>query len=120
MLAVGLAGGRLAIGAGIWLAPGPALRALGFDPESAQVRALGRLAGTRDLATGALAIAALSDAPAMRRVALANAAIDAGDALAFAIALARRDGIDRAALAGAGSAGAATVLGSILAARLQS
>lgn len=118
LLAVGLAGGRLAIGTGIWLTPGPALRGLGFDPGQAPVRALGRLAGTRDLATGALAIATLGDAAAMRRVALANAAIDAGDALTFAIALVRRDGIDRAAVGGALSAATAAAAGAVLAARL--
>lgn len=118
LLAIALAGGRLAIGAGIWLAPARALRALGFDPATAQVRALGRLAATRDLATGALAVAALGDADSMRRVALANAAIDAGDALAFAIALSRREGLDRAALGGAVGGASGAVGGALLARRL--
>jgi hypothetical protein len=91
-LALVLAGGRLAIGAAIWAAPEPSMRALGFDPDDPQGLALGRLAATRDLAMGGLSLAALGDRRAARRLALVNAAVDAGDALAFGLALARREG----------------------------
>jgi hypothetical protein len=118
-LALGLAVGRLALGAGIWVAPRPALRTLGFDPDEPQALTLGRLTGTRDLATGALAVAALRDARETRRVALLNAAIDAGDAAAFALAL-REHGpaAARGATVGVPAALAASLAGALLASRL--
>lgn len=115
-LAVALAAGRVAIGASIWAAPGPAMRALGFDPGDDAALILGRLAGTRDVATGGLALAALGDREATRRMALVNAGIDAGDALAFGAALGR--GRDRAALLGVAVAVSGTAAGVRLAARL--
>jgi len=116
-LAVALAAGRLLIGGAIWAAPNPALRALGFDPDEPQARTLGRLTATRDLATGALALAALGEAGATRRIALLNAAIDAGDAAAFVVA---RRGMAPAhgATLGAPAALLATAAGLFLAARL--
>jgi hypothetical protein len=118
-LAMALAAGRLALGAAIWAAPRPALATLGFDPDEPQVRTLGRLTGTRDIATGALAVAALRDARETRRVALLNAAIDAGDAAAFALAL-REHGpaAGRGATVGASAALAASLAGALLATRL--
>lgn len=117
-MAIGLAAGRLVIGAGIWLAPRRALTALGFDPEMAEVRTLGRLAASRDLAAGGVALAAIGDRDATRSTVLVNAAVDAGDALAFAIALVRREGSDRAALGGLLSAGLASTAAVLLARRL--
>lgn len=118
-LALALAGGRLALGAGIWAAPRPALRALGFDPEAPQALALSRLTATRDLATGALALAALGDAAASRRVALLNAAIDAGDAATFVLAFRERGGGNApGAPFGAPAALLASAAGALLAARL--
>jgi hypothetical protein len=116
VLAVGLAGGRLAIGGAIWGAPQPALRALGFDPDH-QARTLGRLTATRDLATGVLALAVLGEAEATRRVALLNAAIDAGDAAAFMVAR-RGAGPAHGAALGAPAALLAAAAGVFLAARL--
>ena len=118
-LALGLASGRLALGTVIWVAPGPALRALGFDPDAPQARTLSRLTATRDLATGALALAALGDAGASRRAALLNAVIDAGDAAAFAIAFRERGtGTAHGAAVGAPAALLASAGGALLAARL--
>jgi hypothetical protein len=107
----------MAIGAGIWLAPRQAMAALGFDAENPQSLALARLAGTRDLALGAVAVATADDPDRAGKVLRLNAAVDAGDALTFAIPLARREGIDRAALGGVVSATAATILGAWLASR---
>jgi hypothetical protein len=118
VLAVGLAAGRLALGGAIWGAPNPALRALGFDPDEPQARTLGRLTATRDVATGALALGALADPGATRRIALLNAAIDAGDAVAFAAA-GRGTGPAHGAAVGAPAALLATAAGVFLAARLR-
>jgi hypothetical protein len=118
-LALGLGGARVAIGAATWLVPSTSMRFLGFDPEDAQNRALGRLAGTRDLILGVLAIASLGEPAAMRATSLANAWVDAGDAATFGIALARRQGIDQAAVMGTASATAASVTGFWLANRLR-
>ena len=117
-LAVVLASGRLLIGGAIWGAPNPALRALGFDPAEPQARTLGRLTATRDLATGALALAVLDEAGATRRVALLGAAIDAGDAAAFMVA--RRGAVPaHGAALGAPAALLATAAGVFLASRLR-
>lgn len=116
-LAPALAAARIAIGAGIWLAPDVSMKLLGFDPSNTQVRALARLAGTRDLALGGLAAASAGDPVMARKVIALNAAVDAGDALAFGIALRRREGIDRAAIGGALPAAAAAIAGAWLASR---
>jgi Domain of unknown function (DUF4267) len=119
-LARGLGLARMAIGAGLWLAPRQAMAALGFAGDDPQVLALARLAGTRDLALGAVALATADDPELAPKVLALNAAVDAGDALTFAFPLARREGIDRAALGGVASATAATVLGLWLAGRRES
>lgn len=119
MLALALAGGRLAIGAGIWAAPDRALAALGFDASRPAIRTLGRITATRDLATGLLALSARGEPAGARRVVLLNAAIDAGDALAFGLALTGRDpALRRAGAVGAPAALAACVAGLALAQRL--
>jgi hypothetical protein len=120
-VAVALGSGRLALGLGIWGAPRPALAALGFDADEGQARTLGRLVATRDLTTGALAVATLNDPAAARRIALANAVIDAGDAAAFAVAL-RERGSGQAHGAALGIPGAllASAAGAFLAWRLSS
>lgn len=112
-----LALARIAIGASIWAAPRQAMAALGFDAGNPQTMALGRLAGTRDLALGGAALATANDAAAARAMLRLNAAVDAGDALTFAIPLFRREGIDRAAVLGVVSAVAASAAGFWLAAR---
>jgi hypothetical protein len=87
------------------------MRVLGFNPADPQVITLARLAATRDLALGAVAVSTHRDAGAAATVAGLNAAVDALDAAAFAIALARRQGIDRAALLGTTSAATAAAVG---------
>jgi hypothetical protein len=116
-LAVGLAAGRLGIGVGATLVTGPALRALGFGETDGAGRALARMTGARDLVLGGLVLASLEDRRALRATSLACAAADGGDALAFGAALARGDGIDRAAIGGAVSALAAGALGVWIAAQ---
>lgn len=107
-----LAGGRLAIGVGAWIAPGTTARALGLDPEAnAQLAYLARLAGARDLALAYGTLASTGDA--RRRWLLAALAADAADAAAGILAGAAghlsRSAAIRVSVAGAGAA----VLGAI-------
>ncbi len=108
--ALAIAAGRIGIGVGALLAPRPALRALGFPPTGAEADSLARIAGSRDIALGLLAFAAREDREALRATALVAAAVDAADALAFA--LARRDPrLRRAGISGVLSGSAAAVAG---------
>jgi hypothetical protein len=92
-----LAGARIGIGVGALLATRPALKALGFGETDAAGTALGRIAGGRDIALGALALTARNDRKALRIAALAGAAVDAADAVTFGLAAkdppARRAGV---------------------------
>jgi hypothetical protein len=114
-IAAGLALGRAAIGAGLWLAPDRVLGMLGFDlgrrRSAGTAVVIARLAATRDLLLACEGLRALDDPARLRRVAMAGAAADAGDAVAFALALARRDAIDRAAIRGLLAATPATAIG---------
>ena len=95
------AAGRVAIGAAALFAPVRTSRLLGFPQahDSATARLMGRLFGVRDVALGLLVWRVRED-PALSRVAFAlNACVDAGDVAAATVPLARRSGIDRAALA---------------------
>jgi hypothetical protein len=119
-IAAGLALGRAAIGAGLWLAPERALGVLGFDlrgRSAGPAVTVTRLAATRDLLLAAEGMRALGDPARLRRASMVGAAADAGDAVAFALALARRDGVDRAAIRGLLAAVPATVAGVWLARR---
>jgi hypothetical protein len=118
-LAAALGAARVIVGTGAMFATGPALRLLGFRSDDGENRALARLAGGRDVALGTLALVAVDDARRLRPITLANAAVDAADAAAFVVALVRGDGIDRAAVLGAGSASLAAVTGLWLAARVE-
>jgi hypothetical protein len=115
-LALGLAAGRIAIGAGLWLAPRRSARALGFDELDAAGIAVARVAATRDLVLGAWQLAAIGDPPRLASASAAAATADAGDALTFALALGDR-GTRRAGLRGLPAATAATALGAWLAVR---
>ena len=88
LTAIGLAAGRIAIGAGIWLAPVAASRALGFGEPDSRTTTLSRLVAGRDLVLGTWQLATLGDRGSLRRVSAAAAAVDAGDTLAFALAAA--------------------------------
>ena len=117
-VAVGLAVGRVAIGAGIWLAPGVAWKALGFgQPPEGAALVLGRLAATRDLVLGGWQLAAIDDPEALRRIVAAGTLVDAADALAFGLAL-RENAMREAAIRGLAAAVPATLAGAWMARRL--
>lgn len=118
LAATGLAAGRLALGAGLWLAPRLSIRALGFSEGSAQSVALTRIAATRDLVLGAWQLRSLSDRGELRRATVAVAVADAGDTLVFALALGTPE-TRSAGLRGLPAAALATALGAWLAARLR-
>ena len=103
--------GRIAIGLGAIFATRPALRWLGFAEPGPDARALARMAGGRDIALGVLTLAAAGDRGALRAAAMLGVAVDGVDAFSFAIPLAGRDGIDRAALLGSVTASGATATG---------
>lgn len=106
---LGLGLGRLAIGAGLWLAPRQAARALGFDELDSRGLVLGRLAGTRDFLLGLAQLSALGDPPRFQHVARAGMVADAADAIAFAAAISQGERV--AGLRGLALAVPATVLG---------
>lgn len=117
-LASGL--GRLAIGAGLAVAPRAALAALGFRDPGPSTVAVARIAGGRDIALGAATLLALGDGERLRAASIANAAVDAGDTLTFAAALAARDDEVRdAALRGVAAAVPAALAGAWVALRLR-
>jgi hypothetical protein len=107
---LGIAGGRIAIGAAALLATRPALKVLGFEASDTSARALARIAGGRDLALGLLTFAARDDRERLREVAALAAAVDLGDAICFGIA-GRDPAAGRAAVQGILSGGGATVVG---------
>ena len=79
--------GRVAFGVGMLAAPERALRWVGFTEVSPATMMVSRIAGVRDLVLGVATLAALGDRDRLRGATLANAAADAGDALAFGLAL---------------------------------
>lgn len=118
LLAIDLAAGRIVIGAGLWLTPDLALKLLGFGRSEARMLALARIAGTRDLVLGALQLSALDDRKQLRRISAAVAVCDAGDALAFGLAVGDRS-TRAAGVRGVAGALAATAAGAWLAGRLR-
>jgi hypothetical protein len=115
---LGVAAGRIAIGVGALFVTRPALRVLGFPDPGAPANALGKLAGGRDVALGALALLARDEPTALRTAALAGAGVDASDAISLGIAALRDDGIGLAGAIGALSGSAAAVTGFWAARRL--
>jgi hypothetical protein len=116
-LSVLLAGGRLAIGAALWLVPDFALRALGFSKTDDRLIAVARIAGTRDLVLGAWQASVISDRERLARATVAVAACDGGDSLAFAALLRSKE--RRAGLRGVAMAVPATAVGLALAGSLR-
>jgi hypothetical protein len=78
--------GRIVIGLAMLAATAPSLRALGFSEVSPATATVSRIAGIRDLVLGVVTLAALDDRNRLRAATLSNAAADAGDTLAFALA----------------------------------
>lgn len=108
---LGIAAGRIAIGAGAFGLTRTALVALGFDRPEGGTVALARLAGSRDVALGIHTLAAARDRKRLREAGALGAAVDAADAIAFAAALFGRDGIDRTALLNAPLGAVAAAVG---------
>jgi hypothetical protein len=84
-LASGL--GRIGFGLAMLATPERAMGALGFSEVTPATTAVSRLAGIRDLVLGVVTMSALDDRRRLRAATLANAAADAGDTLAFTLAL---------------------------------
>lgn len=127
-LVLALSLGRVAIGAGLALAPRRALAALGFRHASETTVTVARIAGGRDLVMGVAALAARNDRGRLRGATLANAAADACDVATFAAAigaaggsgrLGRGDGVRAAGLRGVAAALPATLAGLWVARRLR-
>lgn len=108
--ALGIAAGRVALGAGALLATDPALKALGFSEVGPTARTLARLVGSRDVAVGLLTLAARDDLRALRIATAVSAAIDAADAVTLGLA-GRNPEAGRAGVVGAASGGAAALAG---------
>lgn len=118
-VAIGLAAGRLAIGAGLWITPRLSAKLLGFGEIDDKGLALARIAASRDLVLGAWQLRSLDDPAELRRATAAVAAADAGDALTFALALRSDDrGVRRAGLRGVLGATPAAAVGAWLHSRL--
>lgn len=94
------------------------MRLLGFDRASDQTVVVSRLAGGRDLVMGAATLLAVSDPDRLARASIANAAVDAGDAAAFAAALGADERMRAAAVRGLAAAVPATLAGIWIALRL--
>ncbi len=110
-VAIVIAAGRFAIGAGALLRTRPALRALGFPETDAAGRSLAQLAGGRDLALAALVFAARNDRTALRAVTLAGAAVDASDAITLGLAARGSEELKLAGAAGVFSGSSAALAG---------
>jgi hypothetical protein len=115
---IGLAAGRIAIGAGLWVAPQLSAKVLGFGGVDQKTLAISRIAATRDLALGAWQLRSMRDPDQLRRATATIAAVDAGDALTFALALRAGGEVRTAGLRGFPGAAAATLAGAWLACRL--
>jgi hypothetical protein len=113
-LASGL--GRVGFGVAMLAAPEWAVRALGFSEVTPTTAAVTRLAGVRDFVLGAVTLGALGDRDRLLSATVANATADAGDTVAFAVAL--RAGERGAAIRGLAAALPATIAGIWVARRL--
>lgn len=85
-VAIQIGGSRVALGAAIFLATRPVLRAMRFPEPGPTGVALAKLGGGRDIAIGALTLASLGDADRLRTAMLASNLCDLADAAAFAVA----------------------------------
>jgi hypothetical protein len=115
-MAIALGAGRVTIGAGFWIAPGLSARVLGFPDIDGRTLILARLAATRDLVLGGWQLGSLDNPARLRTASAAGAIADAGDALAFALALRSEDrATRRAGLRGLAAAAPAAIAGAGLA-----
>lgn len=105
-LALAIGAGRMAMGLGILFATRPALRKMGFGATDASGEALAKLGGGRDLALGAMTLAARDDRQALRTAILVSGACDAADALSLGLS-ARRPETRQAGIGGVIAGGGA-------------
>jgi len=115
--AIAIAIGRLGLGVAIFAFTRPALAGLGFDRPDAATIALARLAGGRDIALGLHGLAARNDRNRLAESSAIATAVDAGDGIAFAAAIASGE-LDRKALINVPVIAAAVVAGTWVSARL--
>src|SRR3954447_17522034 len=85
-VALQIGGSRGALGAAVFLATRPVLRAMRFPEPGPTGVALAKLGGGRDIAVGTLTLASLGDAERLRTVMLVSNLCDLADAAAFAFA----------------------------------
>ena len=108
-LALAIGAGRVAMGLGILLATRPALQRMGFGASDASGQALAKLGGGRDVALGAMTLAARDDRQALRTAILVSGACDAADAISLGLSAhrpeTRQAGIG-GVIAGSGAAAA--------------
>jgi uncharacterized protein DUF4267 len=109
-VALQIGGTRVAIGVGALLATRPALRALGFGEPEATGLALAKLAGGRDIAIGALTLAARDDVEGLRTLLLVSSACDVADAVGLGLSV-RHPETRRAGIGGIASGSAAALAG---------
>jgi hypothetical protein len=109
-VALQIGASRMAIGTGALLFTRPALRALGFGEPEGTGLALARLAGGRDLAIGALTLAARDDRERLRTLLLVSSACDVADAVGLGLSAGNPE-TRRAGLGGIVSGGAAAIAG---------
>ena len=109
-VALGIGASRLAMGLGIFFATQPALRALRFGSTDAQGEAMAKLGGGRDIAIGALTLAARNDPEALRTTILISSVCDLADAVALGVST-RRPETRAAGLGGVISGTAAAIAG---------
>jgi hypothetical protein len=109
-MAIQIGASRVAMGVGIFFATRPALRRLGFGQPGPPGEALGKLGGGRDIAIGALTLAARDDRQALRTALLISSACDLTDAVALGIS-ARHPETRKAGLGGVFAGGIAAAGG---------
>lgn len=109
-VALQIGASRMAIGVGAMVATRPALKVLGFDQPERTGMALAKLAGGRDIALGALTLAAHDDARRLRTLMLVSSACDVADAVGLGLST-RYPETRRAGLGGIVSGSAAAIAG---------
>jgi hypothetical protein len=109
-IALQIGASRLAMGLGIFFATQPALRALRFGETDAQGEAMAKLGGGRDIAIGAMTLAARNDPAVLRTTILVSSVCDLADAVALGVS-ARRPETRAAGIGGILSGGAAAIAG---------
>ncbi|HEX7279655.1 MAG TPA: DUF4267 domain-containing protein [Solirubrobacterales bacterium] len=109
-VAVEIGAARVAMGVGIFFATRPAVRWLGFGDPGPTGQALAKLGGGRDIAIGALTLAARDDRQALRTALLISGACDLADAVALGVS-ARDPETRTAGIGGVVSGGVAAAAG---------